>query len=499
MSTSLQRYAREAHEQSVTRHRKASFTKSLLAFSSITLLAIITLSGVYMLRTETGARFNPHAILWFMPVLVVLWAALFLEVRQRPYSLHLMHLIAVYVLLAAAPMYQVAIGAFPLQRYARPIEAHVLAANISVLLWLTGYLFAYAIVTFVHRTFPDRAGNSRLSAEVSSSRIWVGLLLAIPVFAYLWSQGLAGVVTRKGASEAFSDLGASSLVLVNKVFVRAVPIVGLAAGLLLVRKLGALRAPGATFLTGLVLIGVPFFANPNASGRYWLVAVLIAFLAPHLLRNRDTAVALLGGSLVGLSILPSLGAARHAFTASELVEELQIQHLPSPMLYLATSGDVGAYGMLNLAVRWIEQFGHTWGKQTMSAFLFWVPRSMWPDKAIATGSQITEDFGFDFTVISAPIVAEPLIDFGFIAVPLYGAIFGLLLAHLDAVYWSRRDFRIVRAIDIFYPFQLGMMLLLTRGNLMSAIAYASGWFVASLPIIASASLVRRRRVRGGGV
>jgi hypothetical protein len=92
--------------------------------------------------------------------------------------------------------------------------------------------------------------------------------------------------------------------------------------------------------------------------------------------------------------------------------------------------------------------------------------------------------GFDFTVISAPILVEPLIDFGWLGVPLFAMLFGAILAYLDVAYYADRGGpKRLRVVDTFYPFLLGMVLFMTRGNFMSAIAYTMGMVLAAFPLV----------------
>jgi hypothetical protein len=466
------------------RERRASTDmRTPVAFFGIAALAVATLVGVGSLRS-LGVRFDASSILSFLPILTVLWVLLFVEMRKRPYSLHFIHLIALYIFLAAAPMYQVALGEFPLERHAGVTSHYVILANAACALWIAGYSAGYFYTHFVVSRKPEWRLARNLRREVSTGRVRTCLLLIFPVLAYLVYMGFGGVLTRYGAAETASAAESTPFMLINKIFVRAFPFVALGAGLAVVRNVGLLRAPGMALVILFALAGVLYADNPFAAARYWTVAVLLGFFAPHALRKRATGTLLLAGMIFGLAIMPGLGATRHVESTSELMEELTSQSLPSPVIYLATSGDVGAYGVLNLSFRWLEQHDHTWGRQLLGGFLFWFPRSYWPDKPISTGGQITGDMGFDFTTISAPILVEPLIDFGWLGVPLFAMLFGAILAYLDVAYYADRGGpKRLRVVDTFYPFLLGMVLFMTRGNFMSAIAYTMGMVLAAFPLV----------------
>jgi hypothetical protein len=95
--------------------------------------------------------------------------------------------------------------------------------------------------------------------------------------------------------------------------------------------------------------------------------------------------------------------------------------------------------------------------------------------------------GFDFTNFSVPIVAEPLVDFGMIGVPFFAFLFGWVLSSFDRSYWSSSDVERsptgCRRIDIIYPFWVGLMLLMTRGDFLSSFGYTVGITFAMIPLI----------------
>jgi hypothetical protein len=293
------------------RERRASTDmRTPVAFFGIAALAVATLVGVESLRSLT-VRFDRSSILSFLPILTVLWVLLFVEMRKRPYSLHFMHLIALYIFLAASPMYQVALREFPLETLSRVTSHYVILANAACVLWIAGYSAGYFYTHFVVSRKPEWRLARGLRREVSIGRVRTCLLLIFPVLAYLIYMGLGGVMTRQGATDTLLSAAESTpFNLINKVFVRAFPFVALGAGLAVVRNVGLLRAPGMALVMLFALAGVLYADNPFAAARYWTVAVLLGFFAPLALRKRATGTLLLVGMIFGLAIMPGLGATR---------------------------------------------------------------------------------------------------------------------------------------------------------------------------------------------
>lgn len=451
----------------------------LLSGIAIAVLALATILGAL----QIGGSGSPSigSLLTFLVILSILWGALLLEIPRRPFSLHLMHLIAMYIFLAVAPLYQVIYGLFPLELFARVDSRYVLRANLLVTLWLLFYLAFYSVGRRLTLLRLARRGETRLARVVSPWRINAALLVSFGVMGYLAALGLAGITTRAGAFEAVATAGSSPLMLINNVFVRAFPVVALGAGGLLLAR--SFRAT-ALFTGPLVLLaslGNLYVNNPLASARYWTISVLLGFIAPHVLQRRATAVLMLVGVICGFAVLPGLGNARDANSFAEMLA--YVREVPSPALYLARSGDVGSYGIFILVLRYIDRDGLRLGQQLAGVLLFWVPRSVWHAKPIGTGAFVASHFGFDFTNLSAPIVAEAVVDFGCIGVALLAALFGLVLSRLDTVFWRRSDggASAVRSIDTVYPFLLGLVVFMTRGDLLSSFGYTLGFVASAIP------------------
>ncbi len=65
----------------------------------------------------------------------------------------------------------------------------------------------------------------------------------------------------------------------------------------------------------------------------------------------------------------------------------------------------------------------------LGTLLFWMPRSVWPDKPLDTGVMLAEYKEYGFTNLSSPLWGEFFIDFGWV-----GLVAGMLLVG----YWARR-------------------------------------------------------------
>jgi hypothetical protein len=469
---------------------------SLLAGS----LAVGTAVGWMILPRSHAANTGIMLLIWANVMITLI--ALGVEARRRPYSLHLMHLVSMFLFLGAASLFQYSVGAFAVAGSIQNSGRQVLPAVMSVTLWLIGYLIAYEIQ---QRTVGRLRGPmvQYLKRPTSSLRTMIVLFFALLSLGYLAAAGLAGASTRGTAEHALGDFtlqaGAGSYTiayyLIHHVLLRAFSLVALLTGLLFLVR-GRNRNPVFIFLVMAVGAGTMYANNPFAAARMWLATSAIGFAAPFVLHRLRTGWAVVLIALAGLALLPALHESRYAETFDEFIEYAAFV---SPLDYLATNSDVDSLGMLTLCQRWTESHGHRWGMQFLGSLLFWFPRTLWPNKPIETGAMVTGDLGFEFTNLAPPIMSDPLVDFGYVGIPFVAALFGLLFSRLDRIYWSEaRSKSVVRVIDCIYPLWMGCIIFMTRGGSFGSFSFTAGFTVWIVPLaIGFAPALRRMEQQEG--
>lgn len=133
-------------------------------------------------------------------------------------------------------------------------------------------------------------------------------------------------------------------------------------------------------------------------------------------------------------------------------------------------GHYDAHQMFISVQNYVSEFGITWGNQLLGALLFFVPRKIWPTKALGTGhTVITALEQFSFTNVSAPLVAEGYVNFGILGVAVFAVILGAAVKLVDTRYWKNR--RQMSLIRILYPFSMFQFFFLLRGDMLSGWAY----------------------------
>jgi len=448
-------------------------------------LLLLTAVGVFVVdKTPAAVRAQASVTILMWVNIVIMLVALGIELNRRPYSLNAMMLLSLFLFLGAPAILQYTRGHFAL---AGPIDlyrARVLPAVFSVTVFILFYLAAYELRRALSPRLRSRDVLQRfLDRAVSEARAtWVNVG-SIVVLVYLGVVvGLAGASARGSALVAQSQHTASldaqiggGLVffLIHQLFLRAFPFVALVAGVLVLRRRAMLARPALLMICVVATLGIVIADNPFAAQRIWLVTTLFGFAAPLVLGRMKTGWALAITSVAGLTILPALSANRNVTSFGEWLQWLAWIGLVSPYDVLARSTDSDMLGMLVLCFEWTERFGHMWGLQLLTGIFSWVPRSIWASKSVGTGGMVTEGLGFEFTNLSPPIMAEPIVDFGMIGVLPYAFAVGWLFCKLDTIYWSAPHDRRAptRVIDVILPFWLGLTVLYVRGDFLAANAF----------------------------
>ncbi|MBK7949416.1 MAG: hypothetical protein IPK00_11920 [Deltaproteobacteria bacterium] len=464
------------------------------AFATVVLAGLI-LWGSLTIDTSSNALITPGVVIHFVFNTLIVLVALGFSIRAHPYSMHLFHLVGLLIFGCVGGLYQYLAGNFPLAGPVMIFKKEIPIASVAVTLWVLAYLGGYVIRTrFGPRLRAARFVRS-FEKPVSVASVHFALIVGFFSLIYLASLGLVGAFTRAAADESLALAASGPVYFINNIFVRALPLIAVAGTALAIRRSGSILGIGLLIpMFVFDVVGVLVTNSPFAAARYWFVAVAVGLASPHLLAARKTAIPVLVCLITGLSVLPSIGAARDAQTLAEIIQ--YYLRIDSPFEYLATSGDVDAFGMMCLAVKWLDINGPTGGLQMLGALLFWVPRTLWPSKPVGTGAMVSDELGFDFTNLSVPIMTEPLVDFGLLGVPVVAFGFGWLLAALDRSYWTPFDPSRspvgFRRIDVIYPFWVGMLLFVTRGDLLSSFGYTVGITLAMIPFVLVPARIRSR-------
>lgn len=318
-----------------------------------------------------------------------------------------------YIAMGIAPLAQDVMGQTP-----TPFVGTERTMLDAVMLTLGGCL-AFDVGVYFSRFSPVRPES--LARGRVFTRFGTGLLVLMAV------GGSGLLIAKLGVSTFFSsrqdvtaalDGGASAITAssgsqVGSAFLRGFGTVpALMALLVVIRQCANLRGrPPARMLVLLVGLGLINLVvnNPISNPRYWALTVIFAIVTVAMPRSIAVyRVILIGGVLGALLVFPFADKFRYNSSAGGYHP---VQH--NSALDPLVEKDYDQMVMFGNAVTYVDSgLGHTHGRQTSSAVLFFVPRSAWSGKAPDTGVLLGTWMGLNNNNVSAPLWTELWLDFG---------------------------------------------------------------------------------------
>jgi len=229
------------------------------------------------------------------------------------------------------------------------------------------------------------------------------------------------------------------------------------------------------------------FKNPFSEGRNAIGPVYLSFLFAFFRNRIKSNLIYLFLLLLILTIaFPVAQAFTHNKTVviSDLFQTLESAIERFDIRRSFTSLDYDSWSETMATIRYVDTFGVTYGRQLYGALLFFVPRSIWPNKPIGSGHLVASEYlmvqhTMWFTNLSNSFPSEGYINFGLIGVVLFALMLAILSKITDE-FEKHNDLRLVFAV--YTSFHMVFML---RGDLMSSFSYLVGTLIAIyfLPLI----------------
>ncbi|XZF13585.1 hypothetical protein ACTHGU_17530 [Chitinophagaceae bacterium MMS25-I14] len=443
---------------------KKEYRKQLILFSLVPLICWILLILPYRF-SGTDDKLIVYG--FFLNICYCSWC---LWSDPQPYSLNKIFWVFNIVFLGIIPAYQYNIGHMSWDDHIKP--ATFIRANGII---LAGYIVYTVLRIWLNISYKNLQNRAPVSKHVISiqrfnkagTAIFLLACLAIVwIFGFknLWSRQLSYAF----ATSRFSD---TVLLLADKTL----------RGIIMYFTLLAIwlyRKKQITFGHLIWIIGCCVFVNfPLSLPRYLTATLYIAIFITSgtaLLRKRYFfAVSLI---LLILVIYPMLGLLRYepqkTFDLLQDVRGIYAQAL----IY----GDFDAYTSICHTIEYVAANGSSHGYQLLGALLFFVPRSIWPTKPIGSGAMIHEPTATGFHNISSPFYAEGIINFGLAGAVIFIAVMTVITTYYDIYYWRRKEEQPAEPTyaHIFYPAALILFFFVLRGDLMSSLAYLTGFCIS---------------------
>lgn len=400
---------------------------------------------------------------WPLTLGIFIWSGLriaWLIGTGRPRLFEFAWWLYVYVFMGLAPTVQIRSGLFPGTTPGTDPDldsATAWVVAIGIVAFELGAWFA----RLRNRNRPSQ--HERRFIAVSGRKGVLVTIIGIALSVYLISRiGLGNLFLSRSSSaaartEAFTS--GSVLTIVNSLAIwgTLIGIHTLTWARRARKALGLRPHHGVLILVALLVLLI--FKNPISSARYTFGVIAVSLIV--LLGAFATAPrvrASMAGIMVALfGIFPIADAFRRdtvTISRGGFFDE-----------YGATA-DYDSFAQISNTIAYVNEHGVAVGQQLLGVVLFWVPREVWPGKAIDTGALLANYRGYRFTNLSAPTWAELYINGGMILLVIGMILIGFGFIQLDrqleSVFRAGGLWAIAGAILPFY------MLLVLRGSLLQA-------------------------------
>jgi hypothetical protein len=254
------------------------------------------------------------------------------------------------------------------------------------------------------------------------------------------------------------------------------------------RKLLFSRVCVLLLLLLLVLITEnPYTEKRNALGPLYIALLLVAF--PKFFAAWARRMLLLVGGMV--LIFPVITIFTHNHQQS--LADVSLTEVSDRLVDHYFSINYDSWANIYTAIEIAGAHGVQWGHQLLGSLLFFVPSSVWSGKPLATGiflgNYLIVNYSMWFTNLSAPLIAEGYLDFGFVGVILYAGAAAFAVTLLNKIAgrtgkWVSFPLAVYGAV---------FLMIVLRGSLMIALGFAAAALLAFA--VASAMLSAQFGVR----
>lgn len=407
------------------------------------------------------------------PLLIAMFAGVRFAVIVGSRSRRLFEMVVwlfTYVFLGIAPMIQMRLGS---DTDTTPFIEHALDWHSTLLVLFGCGPFLIGVLLYQNRK-QEPLSEAKTDWGVNHARANLLTFAVLALFAYYVSRvGISSLfLSRTGLDTIRQGIWPDKTV--NSMIVGATSmglLVSTIAQMYVRRQKKAEGKPRPWLLPFISFVALFMCVNPVNSARYIFGTVMLAMLGAfgaysNLKRFRIVSISAVFGLVY---LFPIADMFRRSLDPTA-----KSQNPLESML----SGDFDSFSQITNTVEYVNAHGITWGNQLLGVLFFWVPRSIWPDKAIDTGTVLGEFKVYFFKNLSAPLWAEFYVNGGWVLLIVGMLALGVLVGRLD----ERAEAALARTgypslVACIVPFYL---LIVLRGSLLQSVAFMSVIAVACL-------------------
>lgn len=447
-------------------------------FIFIYLVSTLVLFGTFEATIELWLSFFVNALL----LTFITYYHIFIEKRYSPFLST--YIVFSYLFFLVAPIVQAGVLA--------PLENgtfdHFFPYKEDLFLKTNGLIGIFHVVFFLFYIGSKsyiKKGKNRLQQlaipKVSRTLRTTIILIFISVIILIF--GLPFILEELARPEYLKSTYSAGSQLIHKKILFVIPL----AGIVLIKsvfdkkKLSTQTWFIAAVILTVLLVFLFFFKNPlvekrNALGPIYFLLIFLFF--PKLL-NTNVKMSLMF-FVIMIVFFPLAQILTHSdYGLGEMIQN------PSLFSNVIDKGSLSkgfmslnydAFCNIGIVIEIVEQRGLYWGEQLLSAFLFFIPRSLWagkPDSSgMIVGDYLIEDYDYYFANLSNPLVSEGFMNFGIVGVVLMAIALAMTIAYF--LTWLASSDILKRAVAFYFAVHL---LFLLRGDFTNGYSYFVGTFI----------------------
>lgn len=447
---------------------KNFFEKTILAAIFMTLIIFIV--NLKITRTKV----NYMIIFTFVIIFILCLVGILMD--RKKFSVNKVFWYFNLFFLFLAPLIQYLTKYYPWKYEIS--DSMYINANIVILLCFVVYFFAYHVSIGISKYSLKRKkeiNDNTIFDEERKYHLTYLFMITIACFALLVGNiGISGMFVRSSNyTDIVSDTAINSII---TTFCRSFPVHAFTLMFYVKNKLGKKINNFYYYITLVILVISNF---PTSVTRFWMGAIYIGILLLLKKDKMSDRIFDIGFCAVFIVIFPIFASFKQVSLTDFSIND--VNRIGITGAYNST--DYDAYTIIPRMIVYNSKNGITYGKQILGTIFFFVPRSIWHSKPIASGAELATAQNQWYTNISCPYISEGLINFGLIGALLFTFILGKVIQSMDKKYWyyQTKDDKKIHYIELYYIYMIGFIIFLLRGALHHAVVYISGFL---LPIVA---------------
>lgn len=449
--------------------QKKQFVITRREFSVLLTLLVVLLCVFITLTTGRTYKYNSSLVVCsFVPCIIISLFGMLAAAKRYSFSFRFMFWFFNLFFFGIAPLLQYITSSYAWAFV--PTDDEIVLTNLLIFLWCT--VIALGSRFGRRYRFVKKKYEPAYYIVIPRTKVLVLTALCLLILLYKVSTtSIAGLFTRESSGNTNAELSTMAS-LIESHFIKNTLVFALAIVIWRRENVHRIGIEGIIILLCFILCCFPTAMSRNAMAACY--GGLFILTSKWAKRSKWLNIYLVAGLVL---VFPAINIFRTL--TYQLSRGISIgDYIRNSLLNTYIQGDYDAHQMFMSIQRYVDEYGFSYGYQLLGALLFFIPRSLWPNKPIGTGATVISGLNqFYFTNVSAPLIGEVYINFGLFGILIIGFILGMLIYRADNAYWNKTNK--YSYIRLFYPFLMLMFFFIERGDLLSSGSYTFAMWLFS--------------------